>query len=74
MVVIKSWKKISCHCYCQTLVLVNRTLFSCQLFKVMERKLHWHIIKVKRREDLRKLSHDKNVLPSIPFILGILFQ
>lgn len=48
-------KKTFYHGFGQTLVLVNRTLLSGQLFKVMRRKLNWHIIKLKRKEELKKI-------------------
>lgn len=74
MVVVKNWKKIFYHCFCQTLVLVNRTLLSWQLCKEMRSKLNWHIIKVKRREDLRNLSGDKKCFNPYLFFLEFCFN
>lgn len=67
-------KKIFYHCFCQTLVLVNRTLLSYQLCKEMRSKLNWHIIKVKRREDLRNLSGDKKCFNPYLFFLEFCFN
>lgn len=59
MEVIKGWKKTFYHGFCQTLVLLNRTLFSGQLFKAMRRKPNWHIVRLKRKEELKKKQKQK---------------
>lgn len=55
--------------------LVNGALFSCQLFKVVRRKWHWHVMKVfkGRAFFFYSLSNGKNTAIYIPS-LGVLFH
>lgn len=74
VVYIELRKKLSATTFVKLLFSLVELHFSCQLFKVIRRKLNWHTIKVERKEDLRNLSDSKKYFHPYLFFLEFCFN